>query len=119
MKYILREDDAAADPGLSCSEGEHHAERVGCCLGRDIPSVALGIVFARGFLCLDETVEETQALARKRPVYPYIRVCSAVRSHEPECISAGKAFDLQSREGTPPRSQRCILARVRIGDARR
>ena len=102
-QYILREDCAAAGPGLSCSEGEEErVARIGCCLGVDAASSPLDIVLARGFLCRDEAVEETLAVARKRVAHFYIRLCSAARSHEPECISAGRAFNLLSREGTSP-----------------
>ena len=67
VQYILREDCAAAGPRLSCSEGEEErVARIGCCLGVDAASSHLDIVLARGFLCRDEAVEETLAVARKR-----------------------------------------------------
>ena len=103
LQYILREDCAAAGPGFSCSEDEEErGTRIGCCLGVDAASSHLDIVLARGFLCRDEAVEETLAVARKRVAHFYRRLCTAARSHEPECISAGRAFGLQSRAGPPP-----------------
>lgn len=119
VQYILREDQhalrapgehAAADPGLNSSAGERCAParsttHIGCRIGRGVPSAAppaLGIVLARGFLCRDRSVEDTLAVARKRVAHFYIRLCGDARCHEPDCISAGKALDLLSREGTPP-----------------